>query len=233
MKSRPGGRTFRGGTVMNAAVSLSYLQLRRLRRDPGPSFDERRGGLDDLRLGSHLGRPRRLEHPGGEGGGESAWPPDPAVVPAGYDPLRFQWPWLGRRPLGHPGGPLDLGPSSSRGRRRTPTWPRTHSRSDSPSTRPRSGTISVAADDFAAVFVNGSLVGVVGSITDGIRPRCPVVPPHLRHRPLPGPWGEYDSDPREERPGESLRRSDANYSQNPAGVVFGGTVTLATDQATR
>jgi len=90
---------------------------------------------------------------------------------------------------------------------------------------PTGGTIEIAADDFAAIFVNGTSVGSIGSITD------------------PGVAGDAENSLHSFdiggflKPGENTITVEAEngsaffspicddgcpYDENPAGVVFGG-----------
>jgi hypothetical protein len=83
---------------------------------------------------------------------------------------------------------------------------------------PMSGSISIAADDFATVFVNGTLVATMGGydplVTFDITPFLSAGINTIQITAQNGP----DS---------FCGITDANYSQNPAGVVFGGTLTFA------
>jgi hypothetical protein len=89
------------------------------------------------------------------------------------------------------------------------------------------GSISIAADDFAEVFVNNNLVGSWGSISDAsqstqaqsflktfsITPFLVTGKNIIQVVAQNGP-GVFAGIP-----------GDTNYEQNPAGVVFGGSVT--------
>lgn len=90
---------------------------------------------------------------------------------------------------------------------------------------PTTSTLSVTADDFAAVFVNGTSVGTVGSITDFALSFTdqkslhsfnitPFLVPGLNTIQIEGQNG----------PASFTSFTNPNYSQNPAGVVFGGTL---------
>lgn len=87
-----------------------------------------------------------------------------------------------------------------------------------------SGTLYIAADDFAEVSVNGVVVGSSGSVSDqasAVRGQAAltklILTPHLREgvnqlaiRAQNGPWG--------------CSGKTCTYTQAPAGVVFGGTL---------
>jgi hypothetical protein len=96
-----------------------------------------------------------------------------------------------------------------------------------------SATISVAADDYAEVHINGEFVGSVGSVTDyGLAAGAQ------------GALATFDAAPylvcgsnqlvvcAQNGPSSytGLPCNPCNYAQNPAGVVFGGAVEL--DQST-
>lgn len=92
---------------------------------------------------------------------------------------------------------------------------------------PQSGTISVAVDDLATVFVNGTLAGSTGSISDvtaafkaqsslatfNIAPYLTAGQNTITINAENGPAYYAGSDP------------NPPYSVNTAGVVFGGTIT--------
>ncbi len=87
-----------------------------------------------------------------------------------------------------------------------------------------SGTLYVAADDFAEVLVNGTVVGSTGSLTDvttAVRSQSALtqlnLTPHLREgvnqiavRAQNGPW--------------ACAPNACTYAHAPAGVLFGGVV---------
>ena len=93
---------------------------------------------------------------------------------------------------------------------------------------PLSGTIFMLADDYVELRVNGTLVGTVGSITS----------PGLSGAGLPN-LVQFNvlanlvagvntvSFTAQNGPDSFSGVPNANYSQNPAGVVFGGTLTSA------
>jgi hypothetical protein len=87
---------------------------------------------------------------------------------------------------------------------------------------PVSGTISIAADDFAEVSVNGSIVGTIGSTTNSSQASAAqsalttfAIGPFLHHGKnritIRGQNGE----------GSFVGCTDCTYQQHPAGVVFG------------
>ena len=95
---------------------------------------------------------------------------------------------------------------------------------------PQSGTIWVAADDFAAVRVNGHFVGKVGSTTVVSQAQAAqsaltpfAIGPFLKEGKnritIRGQNGE----------GSFAGCSDCTYQQNPAGVVFGVKITFKED----
>jgi hypothetical protein len=95
---------------------------------------------------------------------------------------------------------------------------------------PIAGQICLAADDYAALFVNGDFVGEVGSITNpaaaGVaQNNCMAfnVTPHLQA-------GSNTIEVRGQNGPSSFAippcgQGGCSYSQNPAGVMFGGTLT--------
>ena len=93
---------------------------------------------------------------------------------------------------------------------------------------PVSGTIYMLADDFVELRVNGTLVGSIGSITTasqsgGAQPALAQfdVLPYL----VSG--ANTISFTAQNGPDSFSGFTNATYSQNPAGVVFGGTITAA------
>jgi hypothetical protein len=92
---------------------------------------------------------------------------------------------------------------------------------------PVSGTMFIAADDFASVRVNGSVVGTVGSVTN------PFLSGHTALVQLDiGPFLRRGTN----RIVVTAQNGPAffagcsgpcTYVQNPAGVVFGGTISVA------
>ena len=96
------------------------------------------------------------------------------------------------------------------------------------------GTIFLAADDFAEVSVNGTLVGSTGSITDyglaagaqgglkefDLTPFMVSGPNTVTIRAQDGPGSFGGCDP-------------CSYAGNPAGVVFGGTLSFTAPTATK
>jgi len=90
---------------------------------------------------------------------------------------------------------------------------------------PLSASISIAADDFAEIFINGRSVGVIGSITDvgaaGIAQsslRTFDISPFLR-------LGDNTVRVASQNGPDSFAGvNNASYSDNPAGVVFGITL---------
>jgi len=95
---------------------------------------------------------------------------------------------------------------------------------------PVSGKISVSADDFAEVSVNGTVVGSVGSTTDPVvaseaqnELTTFVITPFLHH-------GKNRITVRAQNGEGSFGGcSDCTYQQQPAGVVFGVKIRFRTD----
>jgi hypothetical protein len=89
------------------------------------------------------------------------------------------------------------------------------------------GTIAVASDDYARVMVNGRVVGTTGSVTDFhvaalaqrslrtfslkrfLKPGANVITVHAQNGP---------------RAFAATCSATCTYAENPAGVVFGGTI---------
>jgi hypothetical protein len=96
---------------------------------------------------------------------------------------------------------------------------------------PTGGSISIAADDFAAVFVNGLLVGTIGSTTDGTLAGAAssslhtfdigaFLVPGANLITVQGANGNFGC-------------GSGPYNCNPAGVVFGGTITFQANPLTK
>ena len=96
---------------------------------------------------------------------------------------------------------------------------------------PISGSISVAADDFAAILVNGVLVGTTGSRTDAALAGAassslktfdigPFLVPGTNVITVEGANGNFGC-------------GSGPYSCNPAGVVFGGSLNFRGNPATK
>jgi hypothetical protein len=96
---------------------------------------------------------------------------------------------------------------------------------------PISGSISVAADDFAAILVNGILVGTTGSRTDAALAGAassslktfdigPFLVPGTNVISVEGANGNFGC-------------GSGAYSCNPAGVVFGGSLSFQGNPATK
>jgi hypothetical protein len=96
---------------------------------------------------------------------------------------------------------------------------------------PISGSLSIAADDFAAILVNGLLVGTIGSRTDAALAGAassslhtfdigPFLVPGTNLITIEGANGNFGC-------------GSGPYSCNPAGVVFGGTLSFQADPATK
>ncbi len=99
---------------------------------------------------------------------------------------------------------------------------------------PKSGTICLSADDFAQLTVNGGVVGSVGSITNAVvsgvaQNTCQAfdVTPFLK----PGPNTivvNGQNGPKSFSPFQVTGcNPSCKYRENPAGVMFGGTITVA------
>ncbi|MDB5351997.1 MAG: heme-binding protein [Planctomycetota bacterium] len=95
---------------------------------------------------------------------------------------------------------------------------------------PASGTIWIAADDHAEIFVNERRVGEIGSTSDGASAHESQVRLHdfdiTRHL-VRGPNTVRIRV--QNGPATFSGYTEANYSQNPAGLVIGGKVILARD----
>jgi hypothetical protein len=96
---------------------------------------------------------------------------------------------------------------------------------------PSGGSISIAADDFAAVFVNGVLVGTIGSTTDATLAGTAssslttfdigaFLIPGANLITVQGANGNFGC-------------GSGPYSCNPAGVVFGGSFSFQADPLTK
>jgi hypothetical protein len=96
---------------------------------------------------------------------------------------------------------------------------------------PISGSISIAADDFAAILVNGLLAGTIGSRTDAALAGAassslhtfdigPFLVPGTNVITVQGANGNFGC-------------GSGPYSCNPAGVVFGGSLSFQADPATK
>ncbi|MDQ2982555.1 MAG: hypothetical protein M3R70_01325 [Actinomycetota bacterium] len=96
---------------------------------------------------------------------------------------------------------------------------------------PANGALYVSADDFAAVHVNGSLVGTIGSITD----------PSIANTHLNLTAFDITAFLREGRNVITIEAQNGpawfsglcgicNYALNPAGVVFGGSIGVSRDE---
>lgn len=100
--------------------------------------------------------------------------------------------------------------------------------------QPTGGTVRVAADDFAAIFVNGSSVGSIGSVTDiGAAGDAETVlhsfdigsflKPGANTITVEAQNGSAFFSP--------ICEEGCPYDENPAGVVFGGSLSFVTDDA--
>ena len=94
-------------------------------------------------------------------------------------------------------------------------------------TFPLDGQIHVAADDFAEVFVNGQSAGSIGSVTDlsaaGMA-NAAVTTFDITDLLFPGP--NVITVAAQNGPATFAGCTPAcTYAQNPAGVIFGGTIT--------
>jgi len=89
--------------------------------------------------------------------------------------------------------------------------------------KPVRGAISIAVDDFAEVFVNGVSVGATGSVTD--KQRAGLAQSALTTFDI-SPWLVSGQNTirilARNGPDSFSGVPFSNYSQNPAGVVFGG-----------
>jgi hypothetical protein len=91
--------------------------------------------------------------------------------------------------------------------------------------RPTEGTVFVAADDFAAVHVNGALVGTVGSVTSPSLPYPFNVLTSFDVTPFLVAGPNVLTIEAQNGPGSFAGCSPCAYGQNPAGVVFGWSLT--------
>jgi hypothetical protein len=90
---------------------------------------------------------------------------------------------------------------------------------------PVSGTISVAVDDFAQVVVNGTPVGSTGSITNAaVAGAAASALTAFDITPFLVAGTNTITIAYQNGPDSFAGVPNANYSQNPAGVVFGGTL---------
>src|SRR5262249_34330296 len=93
---------------------------------------------------------------------------------------------------------------------------------------PISGTISVAVDDFAEVFVNGTSIGTTGSVADiSLASQAQSALKTFDLAPFLVPDLNTILVVAQNGPDSFAGIPNANYSENPAGVVFGGSLTSA------
>lgn len=88
---------------------------------------------------------------------------------------------------------------------------------------PVSGTIFVAVDDYAEIYVNNNLVGALGAYSTTVPALANPNTFDLTSVLVPGM--NTISISVQNGPDEFAGVTNANYSQNPAGIVFGGTLT--------
>ncbi len=91
---------------------------------------------------------------------------------------------------------------------------------------PVAGTIFVSADDFAEVFVNGTSVGSIGSVTD--ISLASAAQKALNQMDISAHLVQGDNTLAvlgQNGPDSYAGATNATYAQNVAGVVFGGTLT--------
>jgi len=91
---------------------------------------------------------------------------------------------------------------------------------------PLSGTIAISVDDFAAVYVNGNLVGSVGSTTDAsLSGAAQSALTSFDLLPFLVSGNNTISILAQNGQDSFANCTNCSYSQHPAGVVFGGTLT--------
>ena len=93
---------------------------------------------------------------------------------------------------------------------------------------PSAGTMFIAADDFAAVYVNGVLSGTVGSVVDtSLNGQAALTQLDITGLLRPG-WNKIRVLA-ENGPAwfAGVCSGPCTYAENPAGVVFGGTISFA------
>jgi hypothetical protein len=91
---------------------------------------------------------------------------------------------------------------------------------------PVSGTISVAVDDFAEVFLNGTSIGTTGSVTDiSLASQAQSGLSTFDLTPFLVPGQNTILVVAQNGPDFFAGIPNSNYSENPAGVVFGGSLT--------
>ena len=98
---------------------------------------------------------------------------------------------------------------------------------------PQSGSISLSVDDFAEIFVNNTLVGTVGSITNlslAISAQSLLSTFDISSFLISGI--NRIRVTAQNGPDSFSGISNSNYSQNPAGVVFGGALTAMPEPST-
>jgi hypothetical protein len=91
---------------------------------------------------------------------------------------------------------------------------------------PTAGAVDINADDFAQVYVNGTLVGQTGSTQDAsVAMGDLATPKHLDLTPFLGTGPTVTITVRAQNgPGSFAGCNPCAYGQNPAGVVFRGTL---------
>jgi hypothetical protein len=100
---------------------------------------------------------------------------------------------------------------------------------------PVEGTILISADDFAEVQINGSVVGCIGSVTDyGLAVTAQGSPQRFDLTPFIVGGLNRIVVRAQDGPSSFAPGCDpCNYAGNPAGVVFGGTLTYTAAVPTR
>lgn len=87
-------------------------------------------------------------------------------------------------------------------------------------------TLRIASDDFASVRINGTFVGSIGSTTDaGIAGGAAISLASFNIAPFLAPGNNVIDIVGQNGEGSFAGCTDCKYSQHPAGVVFGGSIT--------
>ncbi len=93
---------------------------------------------------------------------------------------------------------------------------------------PTAGTVYMTGDDLIELRVNGTLVSTYGSITDNLQSAAYAPLREVNVLPFLVAGPNTFAFTAQNGPGTFSGDPNANYSQNPAAVVFGGTITSGT-----